>query len=70
MLQDRVLVKGQGYTALKLAGMFECVEELKRGLNAELGPKVNFEGAANLYLPTIRTSLIPVTFISFSTAFL
>jgi hypothetical protein len=37
------LVQDQGETELKAAGILGCAEELKRGLNAELGPKDFFE---------------------------
>jgi hypothetical protein len=47
-LKKRILVQYQGRTELQAAGIHGYVEDLKRGPNAEIGPKDFFEMASNM----------------------
>ena len=46
-LKNRILVQGQGGAEVQPAGILKYSEELKRGPNAEIGPKDFFEMASN-----------------------
>jgi hypothetical protein len=46
-LKNRILVQGQGGAEFQPAGILKYVEDLKRGPNAEIGPKDIFEIASN-----------------------
>jgi len=46
-LKNRILFQGQGGTEFQPAGILKYSEELKRGLNTEVGAKDIFEIASN-----------------------
>jgi hypothetical protein len=48
-LKNRILVQGQGGAEVQPAGILKYSEELKRGLNTEIGTKDIFEIASKLH---------------------
>ena len=48
-LKKRILAQGQGGTEFQPAGILKYVEDLKRGLNTEIGQKDFFEIASNKF---------------------
>jgi len=46
-LKNRILVQGQGWAEVQPAGILKYSEELKRGLNTEIGTKDIFEIASS-----------------------
>ncbi len=49
-LKKKILVQNQGGTKFQPAGILKYVEDLKRGPNAEFGPKDFFESAYRSHL--------------------
>ncbi len=46
--KNRILVQVRGGAEFQTAGILEYFEDLKRGTNKEIGPKVIFEMASNI----------------------
>ena len=55
-LKKEILVQGQGGTKLQPAGILKYVEDLKRGPNAEIGPKDFFEIASKKDSESLQVS--------------
>jgi hypothetical protein len=47
-LKNWILAQDQGWTEFQSAGIFKYIEELKRGLNTEMGTKDFFAMAFNV----------------------
>ena len=69
-LKNRILVQGQGGGEFQSEGILKYSEELKRGLNTEIGPKDIFEmaskkregnnAAGHFSYPVLRRMLVPI----------
>ena len=55
-LKKKILVQGQGGTKFQPAGILKYVEDLKRGPNAEIGPKDFFEIASKKDSESLQVS--------------
>ena len=69
-LKNRILVQDQGGTEVQPTGILKYSEELRRGPNAEIGPKDIFEmvfnkregnnAAGHFSYPVLRRMLVPI----------